>query len=101
MNEHTPSRTEDEYFLRQDAELLKERRARLDAEREAAERRSHFMKCPKCGATLAETTFHQIKVDRCAECGGIWFDGGEVAMLEHLDQSNLRGFVRSLFGLSW
>jgi uncharacterized protein len=97
----TPTRTEDEYFVKQDAELIKAQRAKLDEERAKLERKSHFMKCPKCGADLMETEFHNIKIDRCSECRGIWFDAGEVEMIEHVDQSQLRGFVRSMFGLKW
>ncbi|MFP5354308.1 MAG: zf-TFIIB domain-containing protein [Gemmatimonadota bacterium] len=101
MNDNKPSRTEDEYFVKQDAELIKEQRARLDAERAKAERKSHYMKCPKCGADLRETDFHQIKIDRCPDCHGVWFDAGEVEMMEHVDQSQIRAFVRSMFGLKW
>lgn len=101
MNENKPSRTEDEYFVKQDAELIKEQRARLDAERAKTERKSHYMKCPKCGADLQETEFHQIKIDRCPDCHGVWFDAGEVEMMEHVDQSQIRAFVRSMFGLKW
>lgn len=97
----TPTRTEDEYFVKQDAELIKAQRAKLDEERAKLERKSHFMKCPKCGADLVETEFHNIKIDRCSDCKGIWFDAGEVEMIEHVDQSQLRGFVRSMFGLKW
>jgi ssDNA-binding Zn-finger/Zn-ribbon topoisomerase 1 len=101
MTDAKPSRSEDEYFVKQDAELIKEQRARLDAERARAERRSHYMKCPKCGADLVEVEFQHIKLDRCTECHGIWLDKGEMEMLEHVDQSNIRGFVRSMFGLKW
>ncbi|GMV09054.1 MAG TPA: zf-TFIIB domain-containing protein [Gemmatimonadaceae bacterium] len=101
MNEHKPSRTEDEYFVKQDAELIKAQRARLDDERAHAERQSHYMKCPKCGNDLVETEFHHIKIDRCSECHGVWFDAGEVEMMEHIDQSQLRSFVRAMFGLKW
>lgn len=99
MTDSKPTRTEDEYFVKQDAELIKQQRARLDAERARAERRSHFMKCPKCGADLQEVDFHHMKIDRCSECGGLWLDKGEMEMLEHVDQSAVRGFIRSLFGL--
>lgn len=97
----SPTRAEDEYFVKQDAELIKAERARLDQERAHLERKSHYMKCPKCGADLTETEFHHIKIDRCLECKGIWFDHGEVEMLEHVDQSQIRSFVRSMFGLKW
>ena len=97
----TPTHNENEYFVKLDADLIKQQRARLDDERARAERASHHMKCPKCGATLIETDFQHIKLDRCADCGGLWFDKGEIEMLEHVDKSNIRSFVRSMFGLKW
>ena len=96
-----PSRNEDEFFARQDAEMIKQQRASLDAERALQERKSHYMKCPKCGASLTTSDFHHIKIDRCGECGGMWFDKGEIEMLEHIDQSQIRQFMRAMFGLTW
>jgi len=76
-----PSHNEDEYFLKHDADLVKQLRAKRDAERHAAERKSHFMKCPKCGATLQEAKTHHVTVDICAECGGMWLDSGETRLV--------------------
>jgi hypothetical protein len=78
-----PSRNEDEYFAKQDAELMKQMRAKLDKEREAQERKAHHMKCPKCGADLKEEELGPVKVDKCPDCNGIWFDAGELDMLKH------------------
>ena len=36
------------------------------------------MKCPKCGATLMETSYKNQKIDICNQCGGAWVDGNEV-----------------------
>lgn len=36
------------------------------------------MKCPKCDGEMEVVEYAKIKVDRCLECRGIWFD-----MLEH------------------
>ena len=99
MEEKKPSKTEDEYFVKLDAELIKAQRARLDAERAKAERDSHYMRCPKCGGQLEEIGFHHMKIDRCRDCGGVWLDKGEMEMLEHVDQSRVRSFVRTMFGL--
>jgi Zn-finger nucleic acid-binding protein len=57
------------------------------------------MRCPKCGGQLVEVEHHHMKIDRCTDCGGIWLDRGEMEMLEHVDQSNIRSFVRTMFGL--
>lgn len=99
--EHKPSSNEDEYFLKLDAERIKAMRAKLDAERAQAERKSHYMRCPKCGGTLNETTFQHIKVDICADCSGMWFDAGEMEMLGFVKAHNTGSFLSGLFkGLS-
>ena len=94
-----PSRNEDEYFAKQDAELMKARRAALDQDRKKSERASHFMKCPKCGADLQEKKFHNIVIDICPECKGTWMDAGELEMLGYVKRNEFSRFVGSLFGL--
>ncbi len=37
--------------------------------------------CPDCHKTLAARAFHDISLDVCQECGGVWFDGGEMEAL--------------------
>ena len=96
--EEKPSKNEDEYFARRDAELMRERRARLDHERTKRERSTHFNKCPKCGCDLQEREHHHVKVDECAECGGVWLDKGELDMIGEFDQRG-SGFIGSLLGL--
>jgi acetyl-CoA carboxylase beta subunit len=99
-----PSRSEEEYFARKEAEIIKERRAAADAAREEAERKSHFMKCPKCGADLLTEEYQGIHVDRCTKCDGIWFDAGEVEQLlenqtqEGIGHSILASIARGLAG---
>lgn len=40
------------------------------------------MQCPKCETVLLTSTIvSQISVDRCDECGGIWFDDQELIPL--------------------
>ena len=94
-----PSRNEDEYHLKRDAELIREQRARLDAERAKRERASHLGKCPRCGRDLVEKEFHHIRADNCPSCHGMWLDQSEIDMLEHVDHNQWRGFLRQLFGL--
>ena len=85
-------------FHEKDAAWLKERRARLDAERAAAAQKAgrggHWMICPKCGAALKEENFHGVMIDRCGGCGGIYLDRGEFELLAKAQQGGLRG----LFG---
>ena len=74
-----PSRNEDEYFVKQDAELLKQMRAKLDAERAKATREG--MKCPRCGTELQEKQYHHAMVDVCPSCNGMWLDAGEAEII--------------------
>jgi Zn-finger nucleic acid-binding protein len=32
------------------------------------------VQCPKCGGTLQRVVQDKIEVERCTQCGGLWFD---------------------------
>lgn len=96
--EEKPSRNEEEYFAKLNAELIKERRASLDAARSQTDRKAHFMKCPKCGGDLKEVEHHHVKVDQCTDCKGVWLDAGEIELLEHAQDSGVTKFFGSMFG---
>lgn len=36
------------------------------------------MNCPKCSARMEPVAYAGVEVDRCEDCGGLWFD-----LLEH------------------
>lgn len=91
-----PSRNEEEYFRKLDAELIKAQRAKLDAERAEmdrqqrdSEREHYYMRCPKCGGQLNEQDVENIKVDVCPACNGTWLDAGELDLLRQTDRSGL------------
>ena len=95
MSTEKPSQNEDEYFARQDAELMQKQRAATAAAEAAAERKSHFGKCPKCGANLITVDLHGVQIDRCPEDGGMWLDAGEFdALAKHTDP----GFMGRVLG---
>ena len=96
--EEKPSRNEEEYFAKLNADLIKERRALLDAARSKTERNMHHMKCPKCGGDLKEIEHHQVKVDQCPDCKGVWLDAGEIELLEHAQAGGVTKFFGSVFG---
>ena len=96
-----PTQNEDEYFVRQDAELIKKMRADLDQQRLVQERKAHYMKCPKCGADLQEQTRGHAKIDVCPECRGVWLDSGEIDILRQVGETGSPhyNFVQGL--LNW
>ena len=95
-----PSTTEDEYFVREDAE--KKRKLALQAKREkqAEELKRlkdlHFMHCPKCGLQMQEVKLRGVDVDVCFACNGVFLDAGE---LEKLEAPESRGVMSSI--LNW
>jgi len=94
MSTDKPSQNEDEYFARRDAELIEKQRLEREKQAAAAERKSHYLKCPKCGADLETIDQHGVSIDRCPECAGIWLDAGELdEVLKHSDP----GFITRVF----
>ncbi|HEY0776897.1 MAG TPA: zf-TFIIB domain-containing protein [Gemmatirosa sp.] len=92
-------RNEGTYFARENADLIAERRRALDAERESRERESHVMRCPNCGGHLEPRNHHGVTIDVCPECGGTWLNRGELELLEHVEESEVRRYINTLFGL--
>jgi uncharacterized protein len=45
------------------------------------------MRCPKCDGDFERVVFHEIEVDRCKLCNGLWFDMLEKEDLVHMDGS--------------
>ena len=69
---------EDEYFVKQERELLAKLKLKQEAEAKEAAKKASHMVCPKCGAPLKERSFQKILIDQCTGCGGIWLDAGEM-----------------------
>jgi len=97
-----PSTSEDEYFVREDAE--KKRRMALQAkkDKEAAELRRlrdlHFMHCPKCGLQMQEMKLRGVDVDVCFSCNGVFLDQGELEKLEKQESKGVMSSILNWFG---
>ena len=48
------------------------------------------MNCPKCISPMVKVIFHNIEVDRCTDCQGLWFDEFEKEELEKLQAENAK-----------
>jgi hypothetical protein len=93
-----PSQSEEEYFVRENAETLRrmaaEQQARLDAEGREQRRLAHWMRCPKCGAELKTVRFRGLGIDRCFSCNGTWLDAGELEKLAADEPALMRAVLR-------
>ena len=75
-----PSQQEEEYIARMEFEKKKkveeEKHKNIKANEKESLKKLHYMRCPKCGMELIEIDYKNIKIDKCSECEGIWFDAG-------------------------
>ncbi len=95
-----PSTSEDEYFVREDAEKKRKLALQAKKEKEAAELKAlrdlHWMHCPKCGLDMHEMKLRGVDVDVCFSCNGVFLDQGE---LEHLEKPESKGLMNAI--LNW
>ena len=82
---------EDRYFAQQD-------RAKLEKLRErSAKEEVKLGLCPRCGVALVERTIHDVTVDDCAQCGGVWLDKGELERIIEVEgEGGVQKFFRTL-----
>jgi hypothetical protein len=67
-----------------------QKRRKASVEEREKERQLHFMKCPKCGTSLIEIDFKEIKIDECPECRGMWLDAGEFDAVSRIEKPTLQ-----------
>ncbi len=77
---------EDEYFFKKDQELIEKMREAANVRKKELEDKhkgeAYWMTCPKCGTALEEEVLENVvRVDSCANCGGTYFDHGELELL--------------------
>jgi Zn-finger nucleic acid-binding protein len=53
----------------------------MDCELKLKAEREETMRCHHDGGEMRKEVIQNVIVDRCPECGGVWFDGGELDIL--------------------
>ncbi len=85
---------EDQHFARQDQAKLAKIRAQSSVENVPR----GF--CPRCGVALETREFHDVSVDDCTKCGGVWLDKGVLERVVAVEGGgDIQRFVRSLLKL--
>ena len=95
MSTEKPSRNEGGYFALQNAELLRQQHEKFAAAAAEAERKTHYLKCPKDGYDLAISEYHGVQIETCAHCGGMWVDADDFEAVTHEDRPALMTRVLS------
>ena len=95
------SSTEEEYFVREDAEKKRKLALASKKEKEAAELKKlkelHFMKCPKCGLDLHEVKLSGLDVDVCFACHGVFLDQGELESIIRHEKNGVMAAILNWF----
>lgn len=104
MSDRKPSRSEEEYFAREEAEKLHRlHEEKIDAlsEHDKEERKKlHWMKCSKCGYDLQRVMWRDVELEKCFQCGALVLDQGELEKLAgEEDETNFLRDVFSMFKL--
>ena len=91
-----PSDKEQEYFLKVEAERLRqlreEHQKRVVEEARRTLKELHYMHCPKCGQMMTSTTLEEVEIEVCPGCAGVYLDDGE---LDKLTEERKRGAFTS------
>ena len=88
---------ENEYFRRQEQELIAKMKAKLGTS-ETTEARIK-VKCQRddCTSNLKEVDFENVRIDVCQDCSGVWLDAGELAAVMNKDEEK-SGWLNRFFG---
>ena len=96
-----PTRNEDDFFAREEAEKLhrlhSEKQKQLSQAEIDAQKQLHWMKCGKCGYDLQTVRWRNVDVDKCFRCGTILLDDGELEKLAGKEEEGQ--FMSSFLGL--
>lgn len=82
---------EDRFFAERDKALLEKLRKESTAAQLAEVRELARMRCPKDGEKLATVVYHDVSVDECPHCHGMWLDEGELEALAARDRDSWLG----------
>ena len=82
---------EDTYFAQQD-------RAKLEKlKQQAVSQTAQLGMCPRCFVKMTQREHHQVQIDECPNCGGLWLDKGELqTLIEREDESWASHWLRSV-----
>ncbi len=72
---------EDQYFAARDRELITKLQQASTAEREQTIRELARARCPQCGEPLQHRSVHEVTVNECLSCQGVWIDKAKLANL--------------------
>jgi hypothetical protein len=90
---------EDRYFAQRDQELIEKLKREKSSAEETAHRDQMLLHCPKCATRLVTVEHHEVTVEECPSCQGMWLDRGELETLAQRENEGwLARFIRRSIG---
>jgi hypothetical protein len=97
MLEQKERAEENRYFAERDRELIAHLKHQQEAEQEKTLREFDRSRCPRCGERLRGRSLHEVPIDECPACQGVWLDKGELeAVSQHQGREWTRQFLEGL-----
>jgi hypothetical protein len=93
---------EDQFFAERDRQLIERLRdakeGETGGEAKPALPQAADMRCPKCNTRLESHVLHDIAVEECPSCHGMWLDEGELEALARWENAGwIARWLRSEF----
>jgi len=95
---------EEQYFAERDRQLIDRLRESKEGETQGTATKATTLKgaasmrCPKCDTPLNSHTLHDVAVDECPTCHGMWLDAGELEALARWENAGwIARWLRSEF----
>lgn len=109
-DEKTRQKMEDDWFARNEVEMIRQARREHDRRMEELEqeqragkekelRELHWLKCPKCGHDMKVLDMEGVEVERCTRCEGIFLDKGELMDVALKQLPERQSMLRRLIGI--
>lgn len=91
---------EDKWIKEQELRIRKEREREEAVQKIADEKERvkalHWMRCPKCGHEMETVNNHEVLIDQCLECEGLYFDKGEFDTLLQMEVDDRLSFFKGM-----
>jgi len=88
---------EHQYFAARDRELIAKLKQQHEAKHEETVREIARSRCPSCGIRLQHISFHEMQVETCPKCQGMWLNKTEVkAVFDDKGEEWMRKFLGGL-----
>lgn len=95
------SREDEERWIKEKELRIQKEREREEAVKKIEDEKErvkslHWMRCPKCGHEMETVNHHEVLIDKCSLCEGLYFDKGEFDSLLRMEVEERTSFFKGM-----